>query len=106
MGATATAGVRSAPTLTGPKLVPKTKLLPVKTYLEPDLPEQLDDAAAFHTEVFKAMGETEKVSRTDILNAFLKWALDAYWQEKGGRPTSAKDRADKAKKHAEALKKK
>ena len=91
--------------MSGPKLVPKTKLKAVKLHLEPDLPELMDDAAQFHTEVFKEMGAEERVSRNDVANAFLRWALDSYWAEKGGHPTSPRDRAEKAKSFAAILKK-
>lgn len=96
---------RSAPTVNGPKLEPRKKLKPSKVYLEDEIWKELDEAALFQTIAFELMGEAEKVSRNDVIIAFARWALDNYWADKGGRPTSTDDRLKKARKYVEALKK-
>lgn len=87
-----------------PTLLPKRKREERRVFLEPELWRELDHIAEFHTEVFSAMGADEKVSRNDVIAAFLQWAVDAYWQERGGRPTSDRDRTEKVRRHAEQLK--
>jgi hypothetical protein len=87
-----------------PTLMPKKKREERRVFLEPELWTELSEAAEFHTEVFKAMGEDETASRNDIIEAFLRWAVASYWEDKGGKPTSDADRARKASKHAEGLK--
>lgn len=93
------------PIVSGPKLFPKAKTKPRSLYLGADMWDELDEATEFHSRVFEALGSGQKVSRNDVIEAFLRWALDAYWDDKGGRPKSEKERRDKAVRHAEALKK-
>lgn len=93
------------PTVTGPRLLPKKKTISRQVFLEPEMWEELKDTAKFHSDVFDAMEASETVSRNDLIESFLRWALDAYWEDKGGRPTSEKDRNEKVKRHAEALRK-
>lgn len=91
------------PQVTGPKLLPKKKTVARQVFLEPERWTELADAASFHTQVFEEMGADERVSRNDLIDSFLGWALAEYWKDKGGRPTSERDRAEKVKRHAEAL---
>jgi hypothetical protein len=86
--------------VTGPAISPKPKRKARKLYLEDSLWERLSYAADFHGEVFEAMGSNEKVSINDIAESFLEWSDGAYWADKGGRPESKQDRAEKVKRHA------
>jgi hypothetical protein len=86
-----------------PRLLPRKKPVDRKVFLEEDLWKELSDAAEFHTKVFEELGSDEKVSRNDIIDTFLRWALDAYWDDKGGKPKNATDGAAKVKRHAEKL---
>lgn len=93
-------GVRTAASKTSPTVAKTTNLRSVPTLLpkerRPDkrvfLPEELwtklSAAAKFHEETFKKMGHEQSVSRNDIIENFLEWALDTYWQAKGGEPSS------------------
>lgn len=96
---------KKRPVVSGPKLLPKKRAIARNVYLAPEMWAELDEAADFHGAVFEAMGADEKVSRNDVIDAFLRWALDAYWEDKGGRPGSANELQAKAKRHADALKK-
>lgn len=87
-----------------PTLMPKTKREERRVFLAPEFWAELTEVAEFHTEVFKAMEENETVSRNDIIEAFLRWAVDSYWEDKGGSPTGQGDRAKKVEAYAERLK--
>lgn len=91
--------------VSAPLLMPKRKTVSRQVFLEPEMWDQLKEAARFHSEVFEAMGAGESVSRNDIIASFLEWALSSYWDDKGGRPSSKEDWSKKVAKHAEALKK-
>jgi hypothetical protein len=97
------AGTKRSPDVSGPKLLPKKKTISRQVFLEPEMWAELSDAANFHSEVFEVMGAGEKVSRNDVIASFLRWALDSYWEDKGGRPTTVKDRQAKVDRHAAAL---
>lgn len=88
-----------------PTLLPKTKREERRVFLDPSLWEELSDVAEFHSEVFAAMGAQEKVSRNDLIESFLTWAMESYWEDKGGRPISREDREKKVRRSAEHLKK-
>lgn len=90
-------------TVSAPDLRPRKKLVRKPVFLPQEVWDQLQECADFHGEVFREMGDDEKVSRNDIIQSFLKWAIDAYWKDKGGKPTNEKDRAAKVKRHAERL---
>lgn len=92
-----------SPTVTGPKLLPKKKTISRQVFLAPELWAELTEVAVFQSEVFEEMKADEKVSRNDVIRDFLRWALDAYWSDKGGRPTSRQDRLSKVERHAAAL---
>jgi hypothetical protein len=79
------------------------KRLPV--FLAESMWQELSYAAEFATEAFKLTGRPETVSRNDFIEDSLIWALAAYWQDKGGRPTSTAEFKDRAKAYAEKLKK-
>lgn len=95
---------RASPTVTGPTLLPEPATSR-QVFLAPEMWDELAEAAKFHAQVFRELGSREGVSRNDIIKHFLKWALEAYWADKGGRPTSVEDRVKKAEKHAAVLKK-
>lgn len=97
--------MRKSNVASGPVLVPKKKTIARSVYLEPATWLELAEAAEFQTAVFEALGHEEKVSRNDVIDAFISWALKAYWDDKGGRPTTKAERAEKARRHAEATKK-
>ena len=90
-------------TVSSPVLLPKKKVLDRRVFLSADLWAELSEAAEFHQAVFSAMGADETVSRNDVVAAFLQWAVVAYWEDKGGKPTSKADAETKAKRHAEQL---
>lgn len=94
-----------SPKVPGPTLVPRKKTIARSVYLEPSMWQELAEAAEFQSAVFEALGHEEKVSRNDVIDAFLRWALDSYWEDKGGRPTSKTDRTEKARRNAETTKK-
>ncbi len=93
-----------APSLKPPSLLPKTQKEERRVFLELALWEDLTDTAEFHTETFKEMGADEKVSRNDLIESFLRWALKAFWDDKGGRPKTAAERKKKVAAFAEWLK--
>lgn len=88
-----------------PTLLPKKKRDERRVFLLPEVWAQLDEAQDFHQAVFDALGAAEKVSRNDMIESFVKWAVDAYWEDKGGRPQDKKDFAEKVRRHAEKLQK-
>lgn len=94
---------REAPTVSSPKLLPRKRPVDKKVFLEEELWLELADAARFHTQVFTEMGSEETVSRNDLIDVFLRWALKEYWEDKGGKPVTDKERADKAKRYAQKL---
>jgi hypothetical protein len=92
------------PSLSAPTLLPSTekKREERRVFLEADFWAELDDVARFHRDVFRAMGIKERVSRNVIIDAFLRWAVAAYWEDKGGKFTK-QDRDEKVKAFAEQL---
>lgn len=72
------------------------------------LPDQmwadLAYAARFATAAFKHSGDPESVSRNDFIEDSLTWALAAYWEDKGGEPSSEEEFEKKAKAHGAKLK--
>lgn len=88
-----------------PKMLPRTKPIDRKVYLDAERWAQLMDAARFQTEAFAAAGSTESVSRNDIVDFLLGWALDAFWEGKGGKPLSVEDRAKKVEAEAARIRK-
>lgn len=96
---------RRSPLVRGPKLVPPEELQRGTVYLPPEYWAQLDSVAKFHTKVYGALGAKGKVSRNDVIASFLEWALDEYWADKGGQPTTDAEADSKARAHAEALRK-
>lgn len=64
-------------------------------FLEPEVWEQLTDTAKFHTEAFAETDHVESVSRNDLIESFLKWALEAFWTDKGGMPKTPAERKKK-----------
>ena len=90
----------------GPEIRRKKKEVQSSSvHLAPELWAALTDTAAFATEAFAATGKPEIVSRNDLIEELLIWGLDAYWEDKGGRPTTPKERAEKVAKLAARLKK-
>jgi hypothetical protein len=92
------------PVVTGPRIKPKN-LVRSSVYLPRQMWPELDEAADFQSLVFKHLGVEETASRNDMVREFLRWALELFWQDKGGRPISDKEREDKAKRFAELLRK-
>ncbi len=73
----------------GPTLLPKEKRPDRKVFLPESMWEELTRAAEFHQAAFEAIERTDSVSRNDLIENFLRWALDEYWDRVGGRPTPA-----------------
>lgn len=86
----------------GPTLLPNRRV-ERRVFLEPELWDELSEAADFHTHVFKKMDSKQVVSRNDLIGSFLRWALKEYWDDKGGKPSSDSERDRKAADHAERL---
>lgn len=83
--------------------MPKDRVQRLVT-LRQKLWDDLAKTAKFHDEVFQAIEAEEKVSRNDLIESFLEWALEEYWTDKGGWPMSDRDRKEKVSRHAEKLK--
>jgi hypothetical protein len=99
------------PSAEAPSLLPKTPKVERRVFLEKAFWDQLSEAAEFHTDAFRAIerGKDEKaieetVSRNDLIERFLIWALDQFWAAKGGEPKDAADREKKVKAFARELK--
>lgn len=86
----------------GPTLLPNRRV-ERRVFLEPELWDELSEAADFHTEVFKKLESKQIVSRNDLIGSFLRWALKEYWDDKDGKPTDAAERDRKAAEHAGRL---
>jgi len=86
-----------------PKDEPKPLIIDRRAFLEPELWDELKAIAKFHRLVFREFGSTQRVSRNDMLRAFVKASIKAYWKDKGGKPSGKNDELSKAKRHAEAL---
>lgn len=86
-----------------PVLLPKKKRQEIRVFLDKGLVGELDRVTEFHGDVFEALKAEEKVARNDIIAAFLQWAIDAYWEDKGGNPTSERDWAEKVKRASDVL---
>ncbi len=52
----------------------------------------MSEAAELHTQTFKRIGKKETVSRNDLVEDFLKWALASFWEERGENPRTDADR--------------
>jgi hypothetical protein len=89
----------------GPHLLPKPKREERRVFLPKELWKRLDDCAEFHQEAFDVLGAKESVSRNDIIEVFMGWAIKAYWADRGGYPENARDRAEKARAFAESMRK-
>ncbi len=86
-----------------PTLLPQDNRDPRQVFLASEMWEELTEAAKFHTLVFEKMGADEKVSRNDLIDSFLKWALEAYWDDKGGKPKTDAERTARAVAAADKL---
>ncbi len=105
LGLTASRPLKKIVVDKSPTLLPQDNRDPRQVFLSPEMWEELTEAAKFHTLVFEKMGADEKVSRNDLIDSFLKWALDAYWEDKGGKPKSDAEKVARATVAAEKLKK-
>lgn len=89
----------------GPNLLPTRLLPPKKVVIEEGLWAELQELAEFHQATFKKMGSADKVSRTEVVDTFLRWAVEQFWKDRGGKPTNESDRDKKAGDYAAFLKK-
>lgn len=96
---------KKSPLVSGPTLLPKKATVSRQVFLTEQMWNELKETARFHGDVFKLLGSTEGVTRNDLIDAFLRWALDSYWEEKGGMPTSKDDWDKKVQRHSDALRK-
>ena len=87
-----------------PHVRPKRKLIRKPVFLSQETWAALDECAEFEGEVFKAAKADQKVSRNDVIAAFLDWAIRMYWEGHNGKPESAVDRAAKVKRGVERIK--
>lgn len=72
--------------------------------LLPDFWAELSETSAFHTDVWKEIDpKAPSVPRNDLVDGFLRWANEVYWDDVGGKPKNAEDRAAKVKLKAEKL---
>lgn len=78
------------------------KRLPV--FLTQEMWDELTEAARFHTAAFAASGLAERVSRNDLIEDSLIWAIAAYWADKGGKPVTKTEFTERAKAFGERLK--
>lgn len=109
---------RKVSTMSARVVVPRTSLPPdieppsllptprdeKRVFLKPEQWAELEDTADFHSEAYAEMGIKGAVSRNDLVEGFLTWALDAFWTDKGGRPKNVADRKKKVALFAEQLK--
>jgi hypothetical protein len=105
-----TAAPKTSPTVsktkakTSPTLLPQAVRPDKRVFLPEEMWEALSRAAKFHEEVFKKMERDESVSRNKIIEGFLEWALESYWDDKGGEPPgSGPERERKVAAHAAKL---
>lgn len=96
---------RRGPALSAPNFFPANLIQRLVSF-DPDDWAELKEIAEFHSDVFKKMGADQNASRQDMHAALMKWAIDEYWKDKGGKPTSKADWAEKAEKFSHRLKKK
>jgi hypothetical protein len=89
--------------VSGPKLPQPKATVSRQVFLTEEMWEALKEAAKFHSDTFKSLGSKEGVTRNDMIDAFLTWALESYWEDKGGRPESKEDWAKKVERHAAAI---
>lgn len=67
--------------------------------------DELSTAAEFQTDAWHEIDpKNPSVSRNDLIEGFLDWALDVYWESKGGKPKDKAEWKAKAKAEAERLK--
>lgn len=83
---------------------PRDETIARSVYLSPQLWDALKKTADFHTRFFKARGLDQVASRNDMIDSFLRWAVEEYWIDKGGEPTSEREMDEKADRHAEKMK--
>jgi hypothetical protein len=86
-----------------PTLLPKEKREERRVFLPRQLWKDLDECAAFHQAAFDELDAKESVSRNDLIQAFMSWARDAYWEQVGGRPKDKKEWGEKVKRFAESM---
>lgn len=77
-----------------------------RVFLEPERWADLEDVASFTNEAYEELKIKGALSRNDIVERLLGWGLEAFWDERGGRPKSVADRKKKVAEYAAWLKKK
>lgn len=88
-----------------PVLMPKKKRQEQRVFMPRKKWEGLTEIARFQQEAFDLIGEEQSVSRNDVVEGFLTWAMKAFWADKSGRPASDKEWNEKVKRFSEYLKK-
>lgn len=98
--------VEKAPTLLPPHREGEERT-PRSVFLFLQQWDDLTEAADFHSEAFKAIDtKNPAVSRNDLIENFLQWALAVYWEENvGGKPKGDAERKVKLAAFVEKLKK-
>lgn len=75
-----------------------------RVFLAPEKWLAIDDVAAFHDEAYELLKIKQSVSRNDVVERFVDWALEQFWEAKGGRPKTAAERKKKVAEFAEEMK--
>jgi len=96
---------RKAVTTPSVPLKSKPKTTDRRVFLTPEVWADLTATAKFHTLAFKEMGHKQSVSRNDVIESFVGWALEEFWRDKGGRPANEKEALEKARRWADRTKK-
>lgn len=65
--------------------------------------DALSKDAEFVKDAYKQLGLKESVSRNDMIEFYLLWAHREFWAERGGPPTTERDRQEKVSRHAAEL---
>jgi hypothetical protein len=75
-----------------------------RVFLLPEMWAELEDTANFHSEAYAELKMRQALSRNELIEGFLEWALKSFWDDKGGRPKNVADRKKKVVAFAEQLK--
>ena len=77
-----------------------------RVFLEPEKWVELEDVADFTNEAYEELKIKGALSRNDVIERLLIWGLEAFWDERGGRPKTITERKKKVAEYAAWLKRK
>lgn len=90
----------------GPSIVPPRLATPKKVVLADDLLKRVDQVAKFYDDVFRKMGAKDpSTSRTEVVDEFMRWAIDQFWKDRGGEPQTGEERSRRVAQYAGELEK-